>query len=46
MYQNVFWGVGIIAQWLERRTRGRKVPGSSRGRSGGIIFFSWVNFLC
>ena len=35
-----------IAQWLERRTRDRKVPGSSPGRSGGRIFFSRVNFLC
>ena len=38
-------GAGI-AQWSERRTRDRKVPGSSPGRSGGIIFFSRVNFLC
>ena len=29
-------GAGI-AQWLERRTRDRKVPGSSPGRSGGRI---------
>ena len=35
-----------IAQWLERRTHDRKVPGSSPGRSGGRIFFSRVNFLC
>ena len=35
-----------IAQWLERRTRDRKVPGSSPGRSGGRSFFSRVNFLC
>ena len=35
-----------IAQWLERRTRDRKFPGSSPGRSGGRIFFSRVNFLC
>ena len=34
-----------IAQWLERRTRDRKVAGSS-GRSGGKMFFSRVNFLC
>ena len=39
------WGAWI-AQWLERRTRDRKVPGSSPVRSGGIIFFSRVNFLC
>ena len=35
-----------VAQWLERRTLDRKVPGSSPGRSGGRIFFSRVNFLC
>ena len=35
-----------IAQMLERRTRDRKVPGSSPGRSGGRIFFSRFNFLC
>ena len=35
-----------VAQWLERRTRDRKVPGSSPGRSGGWIFFFRVNFLC
>ena len=28
------------AQWLEGRTRGGKVAGSSPGRSGGRIFFS------
>ena len=39
------WGAGI-AQWLERRTHDRKVHGSSPGRSGGIIFFSSVSFLC
>ena len=38
-------GAGI-AQWLERRTRDRKVPGLSPGRSGGRIFFFGVNFLC
>ena len=38
------WGAGI-AQWLERRTRDRKVPGSNPARSGGRIFFSRVNFL-
>ena len=31
---------------LEGRSRDRKVPGSSRGRSGGRTFFSRVNFLC
>ena len=34
-----------IAQWLELRTRVRKVPGSSPGRSGGRIFSFRVNFL-
>ena len=38
-------GAGI-AQWLERRTRDRKVAGSNPCRSGGSIFFSRVNFLC
>ena len=40
-----FGGAGI-AQWLGRRTRDRKVPGSSPGRSGGKSFFSRANFLC
>ena len=35
-----------IAQWLERRTRDRKVAGSNPRRSGGRIFFFRVNFLC
>ena len=35
-----------IAQWLERRTRVRKVAGSNPCRSGGRIIFSRVNFLC
>ena len=38
-------GAGI-AQWSERRTRDRKVPGSSPGRSGGRIYFSRVHLLC
>ena len=38
-------GAGI-AQWLERRTRDRKVAGSDPCWSGGRIFFSRVNFLC
>ena len=38
-------GAGIT-QWLERRTRDRKVAGSNPSWSGGIIFFSRVNFLC
>ena len=35
-----------IAQWLERRTRHRKVPGSFPDRSGWRMFFSSVNVLC
>ena len=38
-------GAGI-AQWLERRTRDRKVVGSNPCRSGGRMLFSRVNFLC
>ena len=38
-------GAGI-AQWLERRTRDWKVTGSNPCWSGGIIFFSRVDFLC
>ena len=38
-------GAGI-AQWLERRTRDRKVAGSNPCWIGGSIFFSRVNFLC
>ena len=34
------------AQWLERRTRDRKVPGLSPGRSDGRTFFSRINSLC
>ena len=35
-----------IAQWLERRTRDRKITGSCPGRSGGkIYFFSSVSLL-
>ena len=34
------------AQWLERRTRDRKVPGSNPGRSDRRMFFSNVNLLC
>ena len=33
------WGAGIV-QWLERRTRDWKVPGSSTCMSGGRRFFS------
>ena len=36
-------GTGI-AQWLERRTRDRKVAGSNPCRSGGRIFFSIGNY--
>ena len=39
-------GGGRDSQWLERRTRDRKVAGSNPCRSGGRIFFSRVNFLC
>ena len=42
---DVCTGAGI-AQWLERRTRDRKVAGSNPCRSGGRILFSRVNFLC
>ena len=44
-YYISFTGAGI-AQWSERRTCVRKVAGSNPCRSGGIIFFSTVNFLC
>ena len=37
-------GAGI-ACWLERRTRDRNVASSNTCRSGGIIFFSRVNFF-
>ena len=33
------------AQWLECRTRDRKVSGSNPGRSGGRMFLFRVNFL-
>ena len=36
----------VIACWLERRTRDRKVASSNPGRNGGRIFFSRVNFVC
>ena len=38
-------GAGI-AQWLERRTRDRKVAGLNPCWGDGRIFFSRVNFLC
>ena len=38
-------GAGI-AQWLERRTRDKKVAGSNPYRSGGRMVFSRVDFLC
>ena len=38
-------GAGI-AQWLEHRPRDWKVAGSNPCWNGGIIFFSWVDFLC
>ena len=31
---------------VEHRTRDRKFASSNPGRSGGRIFFSWVNFVC
>ena len=49
LLNNVCTGVCVckegarIAQWLERRTRDRKVVGSSPHRSGGINFLSRVN---
>ena len=39
------WGAGI-AQWLERRTRDRKVAGLNPCWSSRRIFFSMVDFLC
>ena len=45
-YRNDACGSSRQCQWLERRTRHWKVPGSSSGRSSGRIFFSRVNFLC
>ena len=44
-HQTLTYGKAGIARWLERRTRDRKVAGSSPGRSGGTIFFSRVDFL-
>ena len=39
-----------MAQWLERRTRDRKVEGSSSDNNGGSFFFFFfffrANFLC
>ena len=40
------WTGAGIAQWLEHRTRDRKVAGSTPCWSGGRFFFSRVNFLC
>ena len=39
------WGAGI-AQWLERRTRDRKIARSSPGKNVRRMFFSRVSFLC
>ena len=36
----------LCCQWLEHRTRDRKVVGLNPCWSGGRIFFSRVNFLC
>ena len=44
-YKKCLWGAGI-AQWLERRTRDRKVAGSNPLWSSGRKNFSRVNFLC
>ena len=44
-HSRCMYGGGIV-QWLEHRTRDRKVAGSNLCRSGGRIFFSRVNFLC
>ena len=41
-----YLGGAGMAQWLKRRTRDRKVAGSSPGRGGGRRFFCCVNFLC
>ena len=35
-----------IVELVELRTRDRKVSSSSSCRSGGIMFFSTVNFVC
>ena len=35
----------MVACWLERQTRDRKVASSNPGRSGGRIFSSRVNFV-
>ena len=37
--------VCVCSQWLERRTRDQKVPGSCLPKSGGRIVFSRVSFL-
>ena len=39
-------GAGIAQSVVERQARDRKVAGSIPNRSGGIIFFSCVKFLC
>ena len=36
----------LTACWVERRIRDRKIASSNPGRSGGINFFSRVNFVC
>ena len=38
-------GAGI-ACWSEHRTRDQQVASSNPGKSGGRIFFFWVNFVC
>ena len=42
---STFWGVGID-QWLEHQTCDSKVTGPNPCRSGRIILFSRINFLC
>ena len=44
-YDQSYRGAGM-ASVVERRSRDRKVSGSSPGMSGGRIFFSRVTFLC
>ena len=42
-HTELYWGA-TTAQWLDRRTRDRKVAGSSPSRKGGENFFSGVIF--
>ena len=46
-WSNILAGLGSRDKLLvKRRTRDRMVESSNPGRSGGIIFFSRVNFVC